>query len=352
MVKLFVPGPVTPLVYFRDNDIFPKFILENEKLLLKHIGCKKGYVIPYVLSGTGVMDAVVTNLISDNDYGLVINSGGFGQRWFDICNFYNKNLISYPVSFGKDINFNRLEKTIKTIKVDIILVQHHETNSGQLHNIKELGEITKRHNIILIVDAISSFCTDTYHMDDWNVDATIISSQKGLKQDAGVSFLIINDKLLEHSKTVKKGNYYNNIDTYLSDYCLKRGHTPYTPAVNLLTRINKRLLYLNVGYEIKETKEKADYFRQNIKDLPLKHIAETPSNFLTSLLITDENYSAVDLYNHLKSKGMFITKVGKQVERFVENGEKRYFLVSHIGCNLEDHKELIKEIRWFFGKRD
>ena len=95
---LFTPGPVNVPTYFREQP-FPKMVLENEKLLLKAVSCKKGKVVLYTMSGTGSLDASVTNLLSDKDRILIIIGGGFGQRWHDICKFYNKHIISIDKDF-------------------------------------------------------------------------------------------------------------------------------------------------------------------------------------------------------------------------------------------------------------
>jgi len=348
---LFTPGPVNTPTYFRDTK-FTKMVLENEKLLLKHTGCKNGKVVLYTMSGTGALDAVVTNLISDEDKVLVIVGGGFGKRWYDICKFYNKNVIPFYTAFGKNIDLKQLEQTIKLNNINMILCQHHETNSGQLYNIKSIGILAMQYGARFIVDAISSFLTDDFHMDEMHVDACVISTQKGLRLDPGIAFIIIKEGLLSEIKDVKKLNFYNNIDTYLSEYCLKNGHTPFTPPVNLIYVINWRLKEIKyVDKIIRKQELIATNFRYEIKDLPLKMLPETPSNFLTALLITDDKFSAVDLYEYLKKKGMFISKVGKAHENFLINATKRFFLVSHIGCNWEEHKELIKEMKKFFGDK-
>ena len=352
---LFTPGPVNVPFYFRDKK-FPKMVLYIENQLKKAVGCKDGRAVLYTCSGTGALDAVATNLLSDKDKVLVIVGGGFGKRWYDICKFYDKNVIPFYVPFGKDINMQELEDTISSNNINVILSQHHETNSGQLHNVEAIGNIARRYNALFIVDAISSFLTDKFYMDKWNIGGCIISTQKGMRLDPGVAFLILNNRLIEHSKTVKKLNYYNNLDTYLSDYCLTRGHTPFTPPVNLVFDIWKFFWLSDVSVlnRIRAQKQLAERFRQALKELrlPLVMVSETPSNFLTALMIVNDKYSAVDLYNHLKKKNMFVSKVGQAHSPFMIDAEKRLFLVSHIGCDWTEHQKLLNEMRLFFDKRN
>lgn len=350
--KLFIPGPVNTskgmedICYFRDSN-FTELVLENEKLLMSCIGCKKGRVIPYTCSGTGGMDAMVTNLISENDKVLVIDGGTFGHRWYEICNFYRKNVVRYPVEFGKDIDFKDLTNMIDKIGATVVLIQHHETSSGQLYAIKQLGEIVQVKDILLVVDAICSFLSDPYKMDEYGVDVTLISTQKGLRLDAGMAFVILNEKAINHSEKVIKLNYYNNFDKYLSFNNLGRGHTPFTPAVRIVYQLNQKLQKLDVEKEIKIVNKRATTFRNEINDLPLTTVAKTPANFLTGLIITAKKYNTEDLNKYLKERGMFICPT-TNVSNYLKNSSKTYFRVAHIGCDIAEHKELVKALRRFF----
>jgi aspartate aminotransferase-like enzyme len=232
----------------------------------------------------------------------------------------------------------------------MILMQHHETSSGQLFNIKEIGRIAKKRNIILIVDCISSFLTDYYRMDEFGVDVTITASQKGLRLDSGMSFVILNEKAKLHSLQVKKLNYYNSFDSYLSYHNLGRGQSPFTPSVRGTYQLNERLKKINVEREIKSINKIAKTFRNDIKDLPLKIVAETPSNFLTGLLM-DDKYDVNALYSFLKKKGIFICPL-TNIENYLKGSKKTYFKVAHIGCDIKEHKELVKELKRFFYGRN
>jgi aspartate aminotransferase-like enzyme len=248
---LYVPGPVntsegmSDISYFRDSD-FSDLILENETLLKEAIGCKDGRVVPLTCSGTGAMDAVATNLISKQDKVLVVEGGTFGRRWHEINEFYGKDVVRYPVEFGRNINFEKFSGVLNEKEPSVILIQHHETSSGQLYDIKKIGEITKEKGILFIVDAICSFLTDPYNMDEYGVNVTVLSSQKGLRLDGGMSFIILNDNAIEHLKDVEKLSYYNNLDSYLDNYNLGRGNTPFTPPVRMIFELNQRLRNLEV----------------------------------------------------------------------------------------------------------
>jgi aspartate aminotransferase-like enzyme len=352
--KLFVPGPVNTaegmkdIFYFRDSS-FTNLVLENEKILLKILGCKNGRVIPYTFSGTGAMDAVVCNFIDRNDKILVVNGGTFGKRWLEICNFYKRKVEDYFVKFGENIDIKDFEKKVEEIKPDVILIQHHETSSGQLYNVKAIGKIARERGALFAVDIMCSFLADPYNMDDCCADISLISTQKGLQLDAGLSLVVLNSKAIKRSKKIEKNNYYNNLDFYLDPHNLGRGHAPFTPVVGIICQLNKKLRKINIKKEIELVKKKALFFRKEIVNLPLKIIAQNPSNFLTGLLITDKKYKTSHLDAYLKKSGIF-TCPTNNVEKYLPGFADYYFRVAHTGCDKKEHKELIKKLKIFFKK--
>src|SRR3989344_7870965 len=176
--------------YFRTKQ-FHNMMLDNEKMLLDLVGCKEGRAIFLTTSGTGAMDAAVCNLIGPKEKVLVINGGTFGERWSEICKFYDLNYKDFKPGFGKNINFDLLEKEFLEFKPSRVLMQRNETSSMQLYNVEGVGRLCSKHNASLIVDEISSFAIDKYHMNDYNVDVTILSSQKGFNLFPGLAMVII-----------------------------------------------------------------------------------------------------------------------------------------------------------------
>jgi len=327
----------TQFPYFRTEE-FDNKLKENEKLLLDLIDCKNGRVVFLTASGTGAMDSVLSNLVSSQDRILVINGGSFGQKWCDICSFYKLDYKNYEPGFGKNISLDKLEELIKSLKVTVILMQATETSSGQLFSVKEVGKLSKKYGTILVVDAISSFAIDEYKMESWNVNVTILSTQKGLQLFPGMSLVVLDEQALK--KGMKPTNYYMDYSKYLKDW--KDVAQPFTPNVQVIHQLNYRLKEIKkqgIGASIQRANDRAIRFRQLVKNLPMKVVAENPSNCITSF--QTERNDIKKFFKHLISKNIYITPYT----------ESR-FNVSHIGeLNIEDDKLLCGEIeKWLKRK--
>lgn len=57
---------------------------------------------------------------------------------------------------------------------------HHETGTGLLNPIRELGAVAHRHGCVFIVDTTSSYAMLPIHMEEDNLDFIMASAQKGL----------------------------------------------------------------------------------------------------------------------------------------------------------------------------
>ena len=265
--------------YFRTY-AFNNLLKECQSLLLNLIDCKGGRVAFLTASGTGAMNSALINLVNKKDKVLIVNGGGFGQRWVDLCSHYNFNYKVFKVDFGKNLLLDKLEKIIIKNKPSVLLIQHNETSSMQLYPIKEIGILCKKYNIKLIVDAISSFGINEFRMDKWHVYASVISTNKGVGTYPGLSAVILSKKV----KLIHSSDYYFDLNKYLQDN--KDVSLPFTPNIIALKQLHYQLNHFKeVGLNniIKAINKRALLFRKLIKNLPFQNAAETPSNCGTTL---------------------------------------------------------------------
>lgn len=320
--------------YMRTND-FSLIVKECERLLLSFIGCKEGRSIIYTASGTGAMDAVVTNYVATKKKAFIISGGTFGKRWHDLCEYYECVNVVYEVSFAKDVNYIDLENRIAEERPDVFLCQHHETSTGQLFDIKRIASICRKFGISLVVDVISSFLADPFDMDELGVDICLTSSQKGLNIPPGLSILFFSKRLMEYSYFLHK-SFYFDFDENLKN--LLRGQTPYSPATSLFLQLHerlKRIACIGVSHVIEDVRKKAIYFRKLCAENNWIIPAENPSNCITGFFVNNNGDKVFEL---LLKQNIFI----------MPGAIKSFFRVSHLGVqsntDLDDLVSAIKKI--------
>lgn len=342
--RLFTPGPTAISQHILDlaahqlpynrTESFSQLTFE---ILdgLKYLFATRGDVVIFAASGTGAMEASVFNFIHREDRVLIVNGGTFGQRWVDLCAYHDIPFTEINLTPGADVPIEVLEQKLSAGNYSTLLLNAHETSTGQLYDTRRIGELAHERGVLFIVDAISTLCADPFEMDDWHVDVCILSSQKGLALPPGLSFLALNDKAKERLGARRCGSLYFDIQDYLENQ--KRGQMPFTPVIGHFLMLHeqlKRIRSAGVDSVIAGHRALARYFRDGVKDLPFDFVPDTPSNALTALRCED-CVDAFELTQKLASEYNCIV---------APNGgplKHEMFRVSHLGEQTTDDLEFL-----------
>jgi aspartate aminotransferase-like enzyme len=328
-------------IYFR-TESFGAQLQTCEEILLETIGCKKGEAVFLTASGTGAMDAAITNLVDKEDRILVINGGTWGERWLNICNFYGLSAEEFKTEPGRNLDMDKLKKLLNQKSYSVVLCQHNETSTMQLHPVQQIGELSLKHNFKLIVDAISSFMIDPFTMDEWNIYAAVLSANKGVGVYPGLAMVVLS----EYVELKSAGSYYFDFKKYLNreniEFLL-----PFTPSIVSINQLYHRLQQVHedgIDMVVESVRKRAEFFRNEIqeKNLPFSLLAETPSN-CGSVLLTDRT-DVKTFFNELQQKDIYFTPSGG------ETGGK--FIISHIGDQkMEYVEQIINELSLWVKKK-
>jgi len=352
---IFTPGPVkmseeilnigaqqTP--YFR-NSAFSDVTYACENGLLEMVNAPKGSkVIFLAASGTAGMESAVMNLLNQGDNALVVNGGGFGARFVDICATHAIPHTDFKVT---NTNLSDIEELAPKLEpseaYSALVVNAHETSVGHLYDLDAMGAYAKKNDMLYIVDAISMLVTDTLDMQQSSIDVVIASSQKGLALPPGLTMVILAPAALEKIQTVN--SLYFNYKNYLANG--ERGQSPYTPAVTIMLQLEARLAQIKkrggVAQSIASAKEIAEYFRANIKALPVKEYTPYMPNAMTTLTPTDGK-SAMDVVNALEDDYKVMVCPNGGPEREI------VFRISHMGEMTKAYTDvLIDAMHDYYG---
>ncbi len=314
--------------YFRTAE-FSAVMLENERLMLDLAHAPEGARAVFMTcSGTGSMESTIVNVLTKDDHALVVNGGSFGQRFVELCELHGITHTVITLDVGKALTKDRLaEYESIADKLTAFVVNIHETSTGVHYDLDLISEFCRKHNLLLIVDAISSFLADDFDMDKASVDVMITGSQKALACPPGVSIIVLSPRVLKRIESNKTTCMYLDLKKALKNQ--ERGQTPFTPAVGTLLQIHARLKEIEAtGGQPGETARigaLASDFRSKIKGLPFEIVSESLSNCVTPLHPTN-GMSAYDIFLKLKEEhGIWICPNGGELK-------DKVFRVGHIGA--------------------
>src|SRR5438067_4252236 len=249
-IRLFTPGP-TPLLpsaqlAIAAADIHhrtPEFRALYQRVLgqLKEFIGTENDVILLAASGTGAMEAAVSNLTSPGDKVLVLSAGKFGERWTSLAKIYGCHPVVISAPYGSTFRKEEIRAQL-TDDVRVVYVQATETSTGVRHNVAAIAELLRGGDALLVVDAITGLGTTELDVDALGVDVIIGGSQKALMIPPGLAYCAVSERAWKEIQSAKQPRYY--FDLAKERKAAAKGEASYTPAVALVVAMGAALDYL------------------------------------------------------------------------------------------------------------
>lgn len=294
-IRLLTPGP-TPLyppavqamtgsdIHHRTEDFRSIYrrVLKN----LAHFMGTDNDIVLFSASGTGAMEAAVSNLFSEGDKVLVVSAGKFGERWAALTRAFGLDVTVTEVPYGDAVS---PEKVAEALDVEPntqgVFVQATESSTGVSHDVRAMAEVVRKTQAIFVVDAITGLGTSHIDIDGWGLDVVVGGSQKALMIPPGLSFASISEKAWERTRSGQRGSFYFDFRKY--KMAGEVGESPFTPAISLLLGLDSTLEYIReIGPEklIANAQFLACATRKAAEALSVQPFAKaTPAGALTSI---------------------------------------------------------------------
>ena len=196
--RLFTPGP-TPLlpaaqfamaaadIHHRTAEfraLFTRVLAQ----LKQFVGTSEsGDIIILSSSGTGAMEAAVSNLTSPGDRVLVLTAGKFGERWTALAKAFGCEVDVVSAPYGSTFSIDEVKAALR-LETRAVFMQATETSTGVRHCTPAVAKLLKDTDseALLVVDAITGLGTTHLDMDELGIDVMIGGSQKAVMIPPGL----------------------------------------------------------------------------------------------------------------------------------------------------------------------
>ena len=250
--RLLTPGP-TPLypqavqammgadIHHRTQDF--RDLYTSMLADLKTVMGTSNDVLTLTASGTGAMEASISNCFSPRDRVIVCTAGKFGERWVEMTKAFGLDVAIVGAPYGRVVEPAALEKALaSTREVKGVFVQASESSTGAAHDVRAMGETVKRTDTLFVVDAITGLGTMPLDIDGWGLDIVIGGSQKAFMVPPGLAFLSMSPKAWARTETAKLPHYY--FDLRRERKTAAKGESAWTPATSLMLGFAEALKYI------------------------------------------------------------------------------------------------------------
>jgi aspartate aminotransferase-like enzyme len=251
-VRLYTPGP-TPLLpaaqfamaaadmHHRTAEF--RALFQKVLAQLKVFVGTKNDVLLLACSGTGAMEASVSNLTSPGDRVLVLTAGKFGERWTGLAKAYGCVADVLTAPYGETFDMTAVKAALKP-EHKCIYVQATETSTAVRHDVQAIAKVRDEvaPNALLVVDGITGLGTTHFDVDGWGIDVLIGGSQKAVMMPPGLAYLSVSEKAWAAMESTKNPRYYFDLRKERKNAV--KGESAYTPAVALVAGLGAALDYI------------------------------------------------------------------------------------------------------------
>ena len=227
-----------------------------------------------IMLGTGTLanDAIALQLRSLKGKGIVLTNGEFGNRLVGHATRAQLHFDTYKRN-GEPFLYTELEKVMESGNYEWFWFVHHETSTGMLNDLKELNVLTKKYQIKLCVDCISSIGAIPIDLKDIYFASGV--SGKAIKSYTGLSF-VFHNHIVKINEAVPA---YMDIGMYEENESI-----PYSQSWNLIYALQEALKRFEDETAFVKIKETYDYMEEAITSIGLNLVS--PKEHAAPIILT------------------------------------------------------------------
>lgn len=267
-------------------------------------------------SGTAAMEMAVTSCVRAGRAILVVNNGVYGERLATIARAHGITVYEI-IPDGPPLDRWASPASPAAVRaaladhpdIDAVACVHHETTTGLINPVREIGEAAAQADVLFIVDAISSAGNEEQDLGQVHADIVCGSANKGLHSLPGIAFLLCSPAATSRLAEVPARGVYLSAANYLAGQ--RKGDVPFTPAIQVLYALDEALAEFTEagGLEarVKLYRERACLVRAGFDRLGLRILVPPArrSNSVTAIALP-EAVAYDTLHDQLKQRGYVI----------------------------------------------
>ena len=353
---LLNPGPVnvSPRVQqallrgdlcHREEEFSALLVAVRAKLLQAF--APRGYT-PVVLSGSGTLavEAMVSSALPEGRKLLVINNGVYGERILHMAEAHRIPAVELRYGWTERPDLAQIEDTLRNdLAIAAVALVHHETTTGLLNPVTEVGALTRRAGRLFLLDAVSALGGEDLDLARDGVDLCACTANKCVQGLPGVAFVLVRTEAMAAMQQVPRRSLYLHLPLHWE--AQERRSIPFTPSVQAWYALDAaldELLEETVAGRVRRYRAASQLLREGFARLRLKALlpALYQANSLTALLLPD-GITYHRLHDDLKARGFVIYEGQGKLQSGV-------FRVANMGhLTLNDFRQFLQALEEVLG---
>lgn len=297
-------------------------------------------------SGSGVMEGTVRNCVERKM--LCCVNGSFGKRYAQVGESNGKIVERLEPELGKPTTPELLDEKLSSAPdVEAVAITYNETSVGLLNPLPELAKVTKEHEKLLFVDAVSAMGGVELKVDDWGVDVCFASSQKCFGLPPGLAVASISEEAMRRSERAQNKGWYFDFKLY-EKYQREGSSTHMTPPIPQIFALRKRLELIDQeGGKQKHLELYSQRSRRIKEGVEKLGLSLFPKRGYESPTVTCVNApggaTGLEVYERMRERGFELAEgYGELRERTFRIGNMGYIRPEDVNAMLQTLGEVLK----------
>jgi (S)-ureidoglycine-glyoxylate aminotransferase len=269
----------TPLV----GQFDPEFTaIMNEVMALSRLAFQTSNARTFPVSGTGRagLEAAMVSLVEPGERVIVGECGRFGLLLVEIAERCGAEVVPVRAEWGRALDPAAVEAALREGRTRLVALVHGETSTGVLQPLADIARLVRRHDALLLADAVVTLGGCEVASDGWGVDVVVAGTQKCLSCPSGLAPLTYNDRaaaVITGRRTRVRSNYLDlgQLESYWSRARLNH-HTAPTAMVYGLREALRALQAEGLEPRFARHRLHGDALRAGIQALGLSLFGKEP----------------------------------------------------------------------------
>jgi len=296
-----------PIMHHRSPEC--KELFMRVRAGLADVFCTPGDdVVGVTGSGAAAFEGVLLACVEPGGAVLSRHSGRFGVRWAELARRFGCAVSEVAAPAGSEYDLDALDRALLAVPdLAAVTVVHSETSTGTLHDVAAVAAAVRaRHPAALVlVDAVTSLAAAELLPHEWDLDAVVSGSQKGVLTPPGLSFAWLSNRAWHRGGDRLPSTY---LDLRSEREKQRDGQTSFTPATSLVVEA-----FVALGLIADEGLAARWRMKARLNDallaggaaMGLAGLARRPSPALAAMLVMD-GVAAPDVVHAAKLRGVTI----------------------------------------------
>lgn len=345
---LLNPGPVNiservrraltrPDICHREDD-FSRLMAAIRSRLLQAFAPAGFTAVLVTGSGTAALEAAVSSSVDEGRAMLVVVNGVYGERIAKMARTHGIRVVEAASEWTAPPDLGLIERILKEYAaVQVVAMVHHETTTGLINPVAQVGRLAGANGKSFLVDSISGLGGEPLDLDAARVDLCVGTANKCVQGVPGISFVLARDEEMARLRTIPPRSVYLHLPSNWA--AQEKGETLFTPAVHAAYALDEALVEMleeGVSNRIARYAAAAALLRAGYDRLGLSCLLPPVlrSNSITALNLPP-GLSYERLHNRLKAEG-FVIYAGQGAL------SNRIFRVANMGdVSLDEYRSFL-----------